>query len=80
MEAQEVLNLARSIKDGVENLKFGCLDGEACFNATISLGISYKRVTLQNSFIELYEEADVSLYKAKRNGRNTIVFGTEIYK
>jgi len=43
-----------------------------CIPITISIGVTDNLACLANSFNELFNAADIRLYKAKHKGRNQI--------
>jgi len=47
--------------------------GEGSINITVSIGVAEKTEKTRSA-VEVIEEADKALYKAKRNGRNCIVY------
>ena len=73
IEKDKVLNYANSIKDDIENLKIEHSGNKASKYVTISLGVVCKNAIEINSSEELYKQADINLYKAKRSGRNCVV-------
>ena len=72
-EKNKVLNYANSIKDDIENLKIEHSGNKASKYVTISLGVVCKNAIEINSSEELYKQADINLYEAKRSGRNCVV-------
>jgi diguanylate cyclase (GGDEF)-like protein len=66
----KVFNLADEIRRGIEN-KSTILDGVEV-NVTVSMGIASSFES--KVFQELIDIADKRLYKAKKNGRNQVVF------
>lgn len=46
---------------------------------TVSLGVACAVPTNNNSFEDLYSEADKALYLAKKNGRNAVICGGHLY-
>ena len=73
IEKDKVLNYANSIKDDIENLKIEHSGNKASKYVTISLGVVCKNAIEINSSEELYKQADINLYEAKRSGRNCVV-------
>mgnify|MGYP005614178335 FL=1 len=73
IEKDKVLNYANSIKDDIENLKIEHSGNKASKYVTISLGVVCKNAIEINSSEELYKQADINLYEAKRGGRNCVV-------
>ena len=73
IEKNKVLNYANSIKDDIENLKIEHSGNKASKYVTISLGVVCKNAIEINSSEELYKQADINLYEAKRGGRNCVV-------
>ena len=73
IEKDKVLNYANSIKDDIENLKIEHSGNKVSKYVTISLGVVCKNAIEINSSEELYKQADINLYEAKRSGRNCVV-------
>ncbi|MDD2974433.1 MAG: cache domain-containing protein [Aliarcobacter cryaerophilus] len=73
IEKDKVLNYANSIKDDIENLKIEHSGNKASKYVTISLGVVCKNAIEINISEELYKQADINLYEAKRGGRNCVV-------
>ncbi|WWW12582.1 cache domain-containing protein [Arcobacter cryaerophilus gv. pseudocryaerophilus] len=73
IEKNKVLNYANSIKDDIENLKIEHSGNKVSKYVTISLGVVCKNAIEINSSEELYKQADINLYEAKRSGRNCVV-------
>ena len=73
IEKNKVLNYANSIKDDIENLKIEHSGNKVSKYVTISLGVVCKNAIEINSSEELYKQADINLYEAKRGGRNCVV-------
>ncbi len=75
----EALRLAEKIRTGVEALKIPHSPLVSNPYVTLSIGVASVIPGEGDSFEKLYQEADNSLYKAKKNGRNCIVSGNYIY-
>ena len=73
IEKDKVLNYANSIKDDIENLKIEHSGNKVSKYVTISLGVVCKNAIEINSSEELYKQADINLYEAKRSGINCVV-------
>ncbi|MFY9084973.1 cache domain-containing protein [Aliarcobacter cryaerophilus] len=73
IEKDKIFDYAISIKDDIENLKIEHSGSKVSKYVTISLGIVCKKSIDINSSEELYKEADINLYEAKKNGRNCVV-------
>ena len=67
------MNYAISIKDDIENLQIEHSGNKVSKYVTISLGVVCKNGIEINSSEELYKQADINLYEAKRSGRNCVV-------
>lgn len=70
------LNVAHSLKQGVEQLDIESLVGKACPKMTISIGL----VSIKNAMedvLQIYKDADALLYEAKNMGKNRVVSLTE---
>ncbi|GIW21671.1 MAG: hypothetical protein KatS3mg068_0678 [Candidatus Sericytochromatia bacterium] len=61
--------LAERIRKAIENTPLENPNGGDPLKITVSLGVS-TYPDLANSLAELYEKADIALYKSKANGRN----------
>ena len=69
---EEVLKLAESIRSAIESLniehayndKIGCI--------TISVGLFFRKLGMNDSIKSIYKESDELLYKAKEGGRNRV--------
>ncbi|WP_066347736.1 cache domain-containing protein [Aliarcobacter cryaerophilus] len=73
IEKDKIFDYAISIKDDIENLKIEHSGNKVSKYVTISLGVVCKKSIDINSSEELYKEADINLYEAKKNGRNCVV-------
>ena len=73
IEKSKVMDYALLIKDDIENLKIEHRGNKASKYVTISLGVVCKNAIEINSSEELYKQADINLYEAKRSGRNCVV-------
>ena len=73
IEKSKVMDYALLIKDDIENLKIEHSGNKASKYVTISLGVVCKNAIEINSSEELYKQADINLYEAKRSGRNCVV-------
>lgn len=79
MTEKEIIKFALRIRDKVEELKIPHAWDEISKYVTVSMGAAYIYPNSTNNFHQLYEHADKALYKAKRNGRNCVVFGNLVY-
>ena len=79
MEEAEIIDLALKIRSAID---------EACIPhayygvskyVTVSMGVAVISPGMNNSFEELYKEADKALYAAKNNGRHCIACNGKIY-
>ena len=69
---EDALSEAQRLKDAIEELNVPHPDSDIAKRVTMSMGIS----TIENSLIDMSEfiqQADKALYKAKAQGRNSIV-------
>ena len=73
IEKSKVMDYALLIKDDIENLKIEHSGNKASKYVTISLGVVCKNAIEINSSEELYKQADINLYEAKRGVRNCVV-------
>ena len=73
IEKDKVFDYAISIKDDIENLQIEHSGNKVSKYVTISLGVVCKNAIEINSSEELYKQADINLYEAKRGGRNCVV-------
>ncbi|MEM5558320.1 cache domain-containing protein [Aliarcobacter cryaerophilus] len=73
IEKDKIFDYAICIKDDIENLKIEHSGNKVSKYVTISLGVVCKNSIDINSSEELYKEADINLYEAKKNGRNCVV-------
>ena len=79
MSEKEIIKFALRIRDKIEELKIPHAWDEVSKYVTVSMGAAYIYPNNTNNFQQLYEHADKALYKAKRNGRNCVVFGDLVY-
>lgn len=72
-DGDEVLHLARLIKDRVEVLQMGhpAFPGKS---VTLSMGVATVIPSLESTAEELLEQADKALYRSKEEGRDRITF------
>lgn len=68
-DSNGAMTLAERIRKAIENTPLDNPNGGEPLKITVSLGIS-TYPDLASSFAELYEQADIALYKSKANGRN----------
>lgn len=66
--------MAERIRKGIEEFQFVSPSGSS-FNITISIGISSIPDIRINNINDLIRIADISLYEAKKQGRNRVVIG-----
>jgi len=66
-----IRDVAERIRRAVQEHKFYLLEGQSV-NITVSIGVAIYPSTV-NNIEELVERADLSLYEAKRTGRNRVV-------
>jgi diguanylate cyclase (GGDEF)-like protein len=69
---EATMRTAERLRNVIENTQYRCEDGRV-LNITISIGGSIFPIDAKNQ-LELFRNADKSLLKAKRDGRNKIVF------
>ncbi len=67
------LLVAEKIRAGVEQLRLIHPDSDVASCVTVSLGVATQIPDHQTCFLSLVDEADRSLYEAKRQGRNRVV-------
>lgn len=79
LDREEMIELAMNIRKGIDDLQIKHACVSVSNNLTVSMGVAMAVPGQLISFDELYEEADKSLYKAKSNGRNCIVFNDKMY-
>lgn len=79
LDTEEMIELAMNIRKGIDDLQIKHACVSVSKNLTVSMGVAMAVPGQLISFDELYEEADRSLYKAKSNGRNCIVFNDKMY-
>jgi len=70
-DVKHALSVAENIRFGIENTMIPCVNGRAD-KVTISIGINTLIPTSDCTIKSFIAAADVALYKAKENGRNTI--------
>jgi len=73
IEKKEAANFAKALVQSVENMKICHPMSEISKYVTISVGMASVIPDEQNSQIQLLDEADKALYKAKYSGRNRVV-------
>lgn len=79
LDREEMIELAMNIRKSIDELQIKHACVSVSNNLTVSMGVAMAVPGQLTSFDELYEEADQSLYKAKSNGRNCIVFDDKMY-
>lgn len=79
MNENDMISLALRIRKNIEELKIVHAYAGVSKYVTVSMGIAIDVPDESNTYQELYEEADQSLYEAKTNGRNCIVMKNRIY-
>jgi len=65
--------LAENIKDKISNKKFYSID-KFLLKVTVSIGVTSFNSSIIKSQDRIFAFADEALYKAKRNGKNTVVY------
>ena len=79
MNEDEIVKLALKIRSAID---------EACIPhayygvskyVTVSMGVAIVNPGMNNSFEQLYEEADRALYEAKNSGRHCVAYNGKIY-
>jgi len=76
---KEILSLALKIRTNIEEQSIIHAYCGISKYVTVSMGISTTIPKFNYQFNDLYNEADRSLYQAKKNGRNCIVFDGNLY-
>jgi diguanylate cyclase (GGDEF)-like protein/PAS domain S-box-containing protein len=71
---EQVLALAESIRDAIESLQIEHAYNGECGFVTISIGLFFTKLSMDDSTKTIYKESDKLLYKAKDSGRNQICF------
>jgi len=71
-EVKKAIQIAKKIKEIVNNLKFELRKQNKVLKVTCSFGISAFSEQTSNT-LDVFNAADKALYQAKNNGRNTIV-------
>ncbi len=79
MNERELVDLAMKIRKNIDSLKIQHAYVNISNYVTVSMGVAVMVPGDNNSFEDLYEEADQALYTAKENGRNCIVCSNKIY-
>ncbi len=79
MNEQEMVALAMKIRRTIEELRIPHGYVNISNYVTVSMGVATIIPDDNNSFQDLYEEADISLYNAKKYGRNCVVCRNKIY-
>ncbi|MDP1784121.1 MAG: diguanylate cyclase, partial [Sulfuricurvum sp.] len=73
MSCEGYVDLANRIRSGIEKLAIIHEKNDASPYVTISIGIAEYRYDDNMTCEELYKEADMQLYSAKRRGRNQVM-------
>lgn len=71
---EEVLKLAESIRSSVESLNIEHTYNDKIGCVTISVGLFFRRLGMDDSTKSIYKESDELLYKAKESGRNRVEY------
>ena len=79
MNHDQIVALALKIRNAVLELKLPHAYMGVSKYVTVSIGAAQAVPSFDNSFQNLYKEADDALYQAKENGRNCIVCNGKIY-
>lgn len=74
-----LVSLAMKIRKNIEDKAIPQAYCAVSKNVTVSIGAASFVPSYNNSFDQLYEEADKALYTAKKNGRNCIVYDGNLY-
>ncbi len=70
---EKALMFAESIRSDIESLKITHINSSSSNYVTISMGLVCKNSAKIDNIDKIYEEADILLYKAKREGRNRVI-------
>ncbi|MBX2837874.1 MAG: GGDEF domain-containing protein [Gammaproteobacteria bacterium] len=70
-DAEDAFELAERLRKMIEGSEVK--QNDICLNYTISTGVSVKESGQSTTIAAMLTEADKRLYKAKKNGRNTVV-------
>ncbi len=79
LSEEELVTLALDIRSRVDEIKLMHAYAGVSQYVTVSIGVSYAQTAAENSFRDMYEEADKALYSAKSNGRHCVVCRDRIY-
>ncbi len=69
----EALQLAENIRKKVESLQIEHKQNDNKDHVTISIGLFFRTLEIDDTTKEIYKECDDLLYKAKEGGRDTVV-------
>jgi len=72
------MNVAEAVRENVQKMKIEHVKSLPLQVATLSLGVATLEDEALISYEELIKQADISLYKAKENGRNRVESFSEI--
>lgn len=78
-DSNNIVALAMKIRKALEDRAIPQAYTEISKNVTVSIGAASFVPSYGKTFQDLYEEADRSLYIAKNNGRNCIVYNGNLY-
>ncbi len=70
-ELKGAANIAEEIRQGVEKMEIPSMGNDAT-NITVSIGVAARKPKNGDDYIELLDEADRELYRAKNQGRNCV--------
>lgn len=73
----DVLSLADKIRNNIEELQIKNVSTGSC--VTVSVGVASLIPSDHNCINDLYNEADKSMYEAKKRGRNLVVYGEKVF-
>jgi len=76
---KSIVSIANKIKEAICRNLFKCSNGSYEFKFTTSIGVAFFTKEL-NTSIDVFNEADKSLYIAKHNGRNMVCIANGEYK
>ena len=70
---EEAVLFANKIREEIEELKIPHKHNTSSSFITVSIGLFFKSISIDNNREDIYKLSDDLLYKAKENGRNMVV-------